>query len=260
MPRKLFKSQWLRPVGLVALAVLLGLGAGACNPPVPPEIAEGTDCWATDPEGTAWTNQKAIPAGFFNPADEPPASPKSAAFPKGAMTVELQGKPLEPAEVTACGCPQQVTTTVTWLDPHGNPTNDIRHKVGEVVEITTDVDTCVHRAKSEKFKGQGSSVKVDIELRQLSLESKSPVTVTYHDNSTKDFNVLVTEKGTQNKGTMTFTANNIQNGKADGGISLDKLPIHFQITFTDVNDPNNQYVFEDSADLSGTTGRFKQGP
>lgn len=242
-------------LALLIAVVLLSFGADECPPP-DPEIVAGTDCWATDPDQTVWRPKSAIPAGFFSGEGDP----RSNAIPPPQFPADFQlrGEPLTPDEVRDCGCPEEVETTVTWLDRHGRPTDDIRHKVDEVVEETTVVDTCVHRQQNAKFKGQGAAVKVDIELRQLSLVSVQPLQVNYQGGSSKLFDAYVTESGTQNTGTLTFTANKIQNGKADGNVDLGSLPVHFEVVFKAQDGSFTTEPIVGSVDFKGTKGKFNQ--
>lgn len=217
-----------RGLSSVIALVLLSVGAAAAQPAAPPpgrpEIPLGSDCWQTQ-KGTQ-QRLPAFPAGFFGAG--------SGAVPPA--TIQLQGVPLDPAFVAApyprgCGCPEHVTTTITWLDPHNNPTRDMRHAVKQVVDRKTEVDTCVHRKTNAKFKGKGVAVKVDIELVALSLKSVTPLTVSYRGAppTTKQFDVFVKQSSPpQNTGTMTFTP---AAGHRNGDVNLGRLPVKYDVSF-----------------------------
>jgi len=222
------------PLALVAALALLSLGLHGC-PPGTPEIAEGSDCWETQP-GT-FQRLPTLPANFFGTG--------SQAIPTAHAVVDFEGVPLDPAFVAApypegCGCPEEVDVELTWVDRHGSPVaGDSAHRVKQVASTSTQIDTCIRRTKSAKFENTGAAVKVDIELVALSLKSVDPLEVTYKERgpgqatTTKLFDVYVTHSATepQKPGTMTFTAGNIQNGKADGNVNLDNLNVTYDLEF-----------------------------
>jgi len=248
--RKPIQDRWPLSFALLGVVALLSLGARGC-PPATPEIPVGTDCWETNPDATVWTHKGAFPAGFFG------GDPKSNAIPH-PPELHFAGNPLTPDEVKACGCPEKVDTKVKWLNRHGDETTDIRHAVTQVVELTTKVDTCVRREQRAEFPGKGASAKVDIELLQLSLKSASPITVEYKDGSTKLFDAFVTESATQKKGSMTFTAKNIANGKAQGDMKLGSLPIFFEVVFKAQDGSFTTPPVTGSLNFKGTAGSFSQ--
>lgn len=237
--------------GLFLLAMaLLPVSLGAAPPKL--VIPEGTDCWRTE-AGTEHTLDR-LPQDFF--------SPGSKALPK--TTIQLVGVPLPPAVVTGafppnCGCPKDnPNTVITWVDRHGNPTNSIKHAVKEVV--TTNIDTCVRRTINADFPGQGAAVKVDIRLVALSLKSAAPLTVQYTNGTTRKFDVFVKQSATQEPGTMTFTAGNIKEGKANGDVRLRKLPITYDVEFREVvpagTRPIVRRLTNQKLSLEGTKGTF----
>jgi hypothetical protein len=250
--RESFWKQTLPFALLIALA-LLSAGAAVAQPPGPPgrpEIPEGSDCWQTQ-KGTE-QRLAAFPAGFFGTG--------SAAIPP--RTIQFQGVPLDPAFVAAaypkgCGCPEHVTTTITWLDPHNNPTRDMRHAVKQVIDRKTDIDTCIHRKTNAKFQGQGKAVKVDIELVALSLKSVSPLTVSYRGGTTKAFDVFIKQSSPpQQTGTMTFTP---APGNKKGDVKLGQLHIKYDAKFVG---PGGSPTFTrtDKLTLAGTNGKFEIVP
>jgi len=214
--RKLSRKRLPLSAALVIALALLSLEARASN-----LIPAGTDCWATKSPGTQATFT--LPANFFGDG--------SKAMPH--VTINLKGLPLTPDVVkTKCGC--QVNTKVEYIDPHGNVGGEKTvHTVSSRTTETTDVDTCVRRTKNVKFRGQGVSEKVDIQLVELSLQSEQPLKVTYKDGSTKSFNVFVTESGPQDTGTMTVTPKSI--GRlSKGAVKLGRLHITYDVTFREV--------------------------
>ena len=250
--RKPFRKQLPLPLAFAMIA-LLSLGQ-ACGPgPLEP----GTDCWKTD-TGTQ-QSLRTLPAGFFNqPGD---TGPKSDAIPN--PLIELMGNPLSVDDVAnVCNCPESVDYTITWLDPHGTPVpSDSRHAVSQQVTRTTSIDTCIRRTVAANVGETGTALDVAIELVKLSLKSVEPLTVTYGGGPpgggppggrpsggppgdpppTKQFDVFVTESGTQRPGQMTFTTNTISGGQANGNTSMGVLHIDYDVTFVEVGNPGNTF-------------------
>jgi hypothetical protein len=182
-------------------------------------IPMGTDCWHTE-NGTEVT--LTLPANFFGAG--------SRAIPH--VTIRLKSLPLTVDEAKRCGC--QVDTQIVYVDPHGNVSGERTiHAVAQRTIETTDVDTCVRRTRNARFRGRGRAVRVDIQLVQLSLQSEQPLVVTYKDGSTKSFNVFVTESGSQDPGTMTFTPRTIA-ALSNGEVRLGRLPVRYTVTFREV--------------------------
>ena len=247
------KPSWtsrLLPLAISALA-LLGPGAAVAQPPVRPDIPLGTDCWQTQPG----TEQRlaTLPAGFFGDA--------SKAVPK--PTIKFTGKPLDPKFVSdpypqGCGCPQQVETKITWLDPHGNPTHDMRHAVKQQVDQTTKIDTCVRRTTDAKFKGKGKAVKVDIQLVALSLQSIAPLKVSFLHGPDKLYDVFVTQGSAQETGTMTFTPNSLAKNGAKGNVKLGSLHVDYDVEFKPKDGGPSVKKTGLKLLLAGTPGTFSQ--
>lgn len=226
-----FGKRWPVSLGLLMLLAVVGLTAQRC-PPQTPVLAEGTDCWHTEP-GT-FQKLRTLPANFFGQGSQAIPNP----------VIELEGLPLPPSRVSdpypqGCGCPQQVDVVVTWVDPHGSPVEaNSAHAVKQVVTPTTTVDTCIRRKTRAKL-NRGQAVKVNIELVALSLKSRTPLVVTYRGQpphgapTTKEFDVFVTESASQPQqgGMMTFTPANIRKGRADGQVNLDDLRIAYDVRF-----------------------------
>lgn len=236
---------------VLAMALLMAKLSAA----QPPQFAipEGTDCWHTE----AGTEQRlaTLPAGFFGPG--------SKAVPK--TTIALVGVPLPAAFVAApfpqgCGCPQNVTTVITWLDPHGNPTNDARHAVKQVVDQTTTVDTCIRRTVNASFPGQGASKQVNIVLVALSLKSVKPLTVSFSKGPDRKFDVFVKQSGRQRPGSMTLTAGGLQGGKRTGNARLRNLHITYDVEFREVVPAGTRPIVKrltgQRLTLTGTKGTF----
>lgn len=221
--------RWSMTFALVVFLAVAGLTMQACPPP---ELAEGTDCWHTEP-GT-FQRLPTLPANFFGP--------RSQAIPN--PTIQFEGNALDPTFVSdpypqGCGCPDDVEVEVQWVDRHGSPVAaDSAHAVSQVTTPTTTVDTCIRRKTRAQF-NRGQAVKVDIELVALSLQSIDPLEVTYRgeppqgEETTKLFDVFVTQSASQKQqgGTMTFTPGNIRNGRADGQVNLDDLRITYDVRF-----------------------------
>ena len=224
------RRRWPVPLGLVALLALVVLAATGC--PKPPEIAEGTDCWHT--ESGTFQKLPTLPANFFGPRSEAIPNP----------VVQFEGVPLDPDFVAApypegCGCPEEVDVTLTWVDRHGSPVSgDSAHRVKQVPNRTTDIDTCIRRKTMAKLNPH-AAVKVDIELVALSLKSVDPLEVTYKgepphgEETTKAFDVFVTKSSTPppSGSSMTFTPGASAN---NGEISLDDLRIAYDVEFQEV--------------------------
>jgi hypothetical protein len=243
---------------LIALA-LVSAGASVAAPPVK-EVKVGTDCWQTQP-GTQQTIAT-IPAGFFGPG--------SQAISKA--TIKFKGKPLTPTEVTGpfppnCGCtPDKVDTKITWLDQHGNAITDpnrMVHAVTQVVDTTTTVDTCVRRTTTAKItkKGPTGAVKVDLRLVQLSLQSESPLAVTFKVGgvtSKKTYDVFVTESATQPRDSqMTLTPNHIDAHKASGDVKLGRLHFSYDVEFKPVGGGASLFMRNKNLQLEKTRGTFE---
>lgn len=251
--KKPSKSLWPR-LALAMGVALLSLGAIGC-PPYP--LEPGTDCWETQ-TGTQ-QRLKTLPAGFFGEVD----GQKSNAMPN--PLIELAGLPLDPGVVSeVCGCPEEVEYDVTWLDPHGVPTEpDSGHAVTQVKTPTTPVDTCIRRTVAADVKKEGVALKVDIELVKLSLQSVNPIEVEYGHGKPdvqrpkKSFDVFITESGTQKAGSMTFTTNSIASGKAKGDSLLGNLFVNYDVEFREVGNPANTFSRTGlSLKFSGTKGNF----
>ncbi|HEX9940763.1 MAG TPA: hypothetical protein VGG03_02005, partial [Thermoanaerobaculia bacterium] len=210
--RKPSRKLWLLSAALMIALALLGLEARAST-----QIPEGTDCWHTEP-GTPGTQ-----AILTIPKDALGAGSKMM----NKVTIKLKSLPLTPAVVkTDCGC--QVNTKVEYIDPHGNVSGEKTiHAVKQRTTETTDVDTCVRRTQNAKFKGKGVAVRVDIQLVKLSLQSEQPLKVSYDNGTTKSFNIIVTESGPQDTGSMTITPTSI--GRlSKGNVKLQNLHITYK--------------------------------
>ncbi|HEX6901666.1 MAG TPA: hypothetical protein VF789_18200 [Thermoanaerobaculia bacterium] len=237
---------------VLAVALLpLSLGAQPNRLVIPP----GSDCWHTE----AGTEQllESLPKDFFGPG--------SKAIPK--TKIQLVGVPLPVTVVTGkfppnCECPLEgnVNTMITWLDPHGNKTNDTRHAVKQVVTQTTTVDTCIRRTVKADFPGQGAAVQVNIQLVALSLKSVTPLPVSFTDGKNKKFDIFVTQSAKQDPGTMTLTAGKIQAGKTKGKTRLKNLHITYDVEFREVvpagTRPIVKKLLNQKLVLEGTTGTF----
>jgi hypothetical protein len=233
--KRLFRERWPVLFALVIVLALLGLAAQrtAKRMPLPlPGIAEGSDCWHTEP-GT-FQKLPTLTPGTFGPG--------SQTIPTAKAVVEFEGVPLDPDFVAApypegCGCPEKVDVHLSWVDRHGSPVaGDSAHRVRQVTDLTTDIDTCIRRKTRAKFNKPRTPVKVDIELVALSLKSVKPLEVTYRGKgkatSTKLFDVFVTQSARQPPGSsMTFTPGHIGRGNSDGRINLDDLRIAYDVEF-----------------------------
>jgi hypothetical protein len=245
------RKLWLLISALVVVFGLSSLEAWAQEA----LLKEGSDCWQTQPG----TQQRlhTIPAGFFGRG--------SQAVPNA--TIKFKGVPLPTARVKGafppnCGCPDKVDVKITWTDMHGNVTNDMRHAVKQHVDESTKVDTCVHRMNSAEFKGKGASRKVEIELVALSLTSVEPLKVTYKNpgaaNTTKSFDVFVTESGTQDKGDITLTANSVNRRLAKGKVKLGNLHITYDVKFVEHGGTATYTMTGQKLHLVNTPGTFEQ--
>jgi hypothetical protein len=232
-----------------ALALLLPLSLGA-KPAI--TVPSGTDCWHTDES----TQDFRLPPGFFFTGSK---------LIKTKLT--LTGVPLpvtvvEGAFPPNCGCSlDNVTTTITWTDRHGNPvTPGSVHRVSPVVNKTTTVDTCVRRTVNADFPGKGAAVKVDVRLVRLSLKSVKPLRVQF-PNGPKDFDVFVKESATQPRSpsSMVLTAGKIQGKKASGDAKLNNLHINYDVEFREVVPPGRRPIVKTLTDhltFTGTKGTF----
>lgn len=212
----LCRKRWLL---LFVLAIALAFpGLATASDLIP----MGTDCWHTE-LGTEVT--LTLPANTFGEG--------SKAIPQ--RTIQLKSLPLSVEDAKKCGC--QVNTKIEYADRHGNLSGErTRHAVKQVTTLTTDVDTCVRRTKNAKFPGKGKSVKVDIQLVELSLQSVEPLEVEYKDGGKKRFNVFITESGAQDAGTVTFTAKTLDK-LSTGDVRLGKLHVGYSVTFKEVQGP-----------------------
>lgn len=244
--KKPSRKTWLLWLAILGVA-LLSLGQGR---PAPPVIETGTDCWHTE-KGTE-QRLKTLPANYFGEGSKAIPNP----------VVQFEGVPLEPEYVAAdypggCGCPEEVDATVTWLNVHGDPTRNMRHAVTQVVDLSTDVDTCVRRSEDARFGGRGGAVKVDIELVALSLRSVEPLEVAYKDGASKLFDVFVTASKSQKPGSMTFTSGAIDaHGKTRGKVKLDSLPVYYDVEYVERGGPMKKSETGLRLVLQGTDGEF----
>lgn len=243
---------------LVIALALLSAAAAVAAPPVK-EIKVGTDCWQTQP-GTQQTIAT-IPAGFFGKG--------SQALSKA--TIKFKGKPLTTTEISGpyppnCACPEKVDTKITWKDMHGNEITDpnkMVHAVTQVVEKTTTVDTCVRRTTTAKItkKGPTGAVKVSLRLVQLSLQSESPIEVTFKERgatSTKKYDVFVTESARQPSDShMTLTPDHIDANKASGNVKLGSLHFYYDAEFKPVGGGPSVWMKGKSLKLVNTPGTFE---
>jgi hypothetical protein len=245
------RKLWLLISALVVVFGLSSLEAWAQNA----VLKEGSDCWQTEPG----TEQRlhTIPAGFFGRGSQAVPNP----------TIKFKGVPLPTARVKGafppdCGCPDKVDVKITWTDPHGNVTKDMRHAIKQHVDESTKVDTCVHRMNSAAFKGKGASQKVEIQLVALSLTSVAPLKVTYKNpgaaNTTKSFDVFVTESGTQDKGDITLTANSVNRRLAKGNVKLGNLHITYDVKFVEHGGTATYTMTGQKLHLVNTPGTFEQ--
>jgi hypothetical protein len=245
------RKLWLLISALVVVFGLSSLEAWAQDA----VLKEGSDCWQTQPG----TQQRlhTIPAGFFGPGSQAVPNP----------TINFKGVPLPTEKVKGafppnCGCPDKVDVKITWTDPHGNVTRDMRHAVKQHVDESTKVDTCVHRMNSAAFRGKGASRKVEIQLVALSLTSVEPLKVTYRNpgaaNTTKSFDVFVTESGTQDKGDITLTANSVNRRLAKGKVKLGNLHITYDVKFVEHGGTATFTMTGQKLHLVNTLGTFEQ--
>lgn len=249
--RKASGNSWLWISALVIVLGLPGLRALAQDALLKP----GSDCWQTEPG----TEQRlhTIPAGFFGKGSQAVPNP----------TIKFKGVPLPVARVKGafppnCGCPDKVDCKITWTDRHGNDVKDMRHAVKQHVDESTKVDTCVRRSTNATFKGKGASQKVTIQLVALSLTSVEPLKVTYKNpgaaDTTKSFDVFVTESGTQDKGDITFTANSVEKKLAKGNVKLGNLHITYDVKFVEHGGTATFSMTNQKLHLVNTPGTFEQ--
>lgn len=246
---RLMRKLWL-PFALAVAVALLSLAA--VRRPIP-VIEEGTDCWVTE-EGTE-QELKTLPMDYLSPGSQVVHK----------HTIRLEGVPLDPAFVAApyprgCGCPEKVTTVVTWRDRHGNVTKDMRHAVSKNVDQTSRVDTCVRRTVAAQLGNGKRPVKVAIELVALSLKSVEPLTVPYKDGPEKKFDVFITNvdpsEQKPREGSMTFTPNRFgKDGSASGAVLLSALHVDYKVEFREIG---GSLTKTDTAKLTlqGTKGNF----
>jgi hypothetical protein len=256
-PSRKLRLSWFT---LVMVLALLSAGAAGAAPPVK-EIKAGTDCWQTQP-GTEQSIAR-IPAGFFGRGSQAIAK----------AVIKFKGNPLTPAVVTGtyppnCGCAlDKVDTKITWLDRHGNAITDpnrMVHAVTQVVDQTTKVDTCVRRTTTAKITRQGpkGAVKVDLRLVKLSLQSESPLEVTFKEprgTSTKKYDVYVTESARQPRpdSQMTLTPDHVDANRASGKVKLGSLHFTYDVEFRPVGGGPSVWMRGQNLKLANTPGTFE---
>lgn len=246
------RKLWL---SISTLAVVFGLSSLEVVRAQESVLKAGSDCWQTEP-GTL-QRLHTIPAGFLGRGSQAVPNP----------TIKFKGVPLPVDRVRGafppkCGCPDKVDVKITWTDMHGNVTNDMRHAVKQHVDESTKVDTCVHRMTSARFRGKGASQKVEIQLVALSLASVEPLVVTYKNpgrpDTTKRFDVFVTESGTQDKGDITFTANSVEHRLAKGNVKLGALHVTYNVKFVEERGTETYTLTGQKLHLVNTPGTFEQ--
>src|SRR5262249_8620467 len=128
---------------------------------------------------------------------------------------------------------------------------------------TTTVDTCVRRTTTAKIKEKGpiGAAKVSLVLVQLSLQSESPLEVTFKDRgatSTKKYDVFVTESATQPKDShMTLTPNSIEGNHASGDVKLGALHFYYDVEFKPVGGGPSVWMRNKMLKLVNTAGTFE---
>ena len=249
--QKSSRTSWLLPPALMVALALPSLAAPPAAPPEGAEIKEGSDCWQTQ----TGTEQRlhTLPAGFFGDGSNAVPNP----------TIRFQGEPLPVKRVKGsyppdCGCPNKVDTKITWLDRHGTAVKDTIHAVKQVVDETTKVDTCIRRKTNARFKGKGAAEKVDIQLVALSLKSVEPLKVSYKGGPTKSFDIWVTESGTQDTGTLTFTPKSLDKKLAKGDVKLGSLHITYDVKFVEHGGTATYSLKGQKLHLVNTPGTFEQ--
>ena len=215
------RGLWIALAGLVVTGVVWAQ-----------DIPSGTDCWTT--EAITTVEIPALPEGFFGSKSGTPSDARPI------QVIGVEGLPLPDGVVTGtCNCPLVPQVELIWVDQHGNPVepNDL-HKVKQqevvVAGVPQDIDTCVQRNGNVTFSGIGNPETVQIELIELSLKSIAPITVTYGAQPTSQFDVFITESGTQTVGQMTLTPQASSGSDWAGDVDNDSLFVDYQITFEDV--------------------------
>lgn len=253
----LSRKRWLLLSVLVVVFVLPSLGAQAQEA----VLKEGSDCWQTE----TGTEQRlhTLPAGFFGKGSQAVPNPtikfKGVPLPVARVKGAFPGNPVPPFN---CGCPEKVDVKITWLDRHGNVAKNMKHAVKQHVDESTKVDTCVRRTKSATFKAKGAAQKVEILLVALSLQSVEPLKVTYKTpgaaDTSKLFDVFVTESGKQNPGALTFTAKSLDKKLAKGDLKLGSLNILYDVKFVEKGGTATFTMTNQKLQLVNTPGTFEQ--
>ena len=217
----------MRVLATCAALVLAGSLAQAQS------IPAGCDCYVTEPPPAGDTQVRipALPAGFFGSVAGNPSDPRPS------QAIPVQGLALPPAIITAL-CPNAVVYETVWVDQHGTPVApDDRHRVGQSqVATVAAIDTIICRPNATPVPPPGGSAPIEIELRELSLVSVNPISVTYGGGAaTRFWNVLITEQGVSPGGSMTIqTTGTLPNG-VTGGMTMNSLPVQYQLRFEEIN-------------------------
>ncbi len=134
-----------------------------------------------------------------------------------------------------------------FFGPGSDPFGGIISLQGEPLNtLPSDVlgptDTIVERLESASLPTCGASDPIPIELIALSLVSIAPVTVTYNggqDPESWDVRICLSSSVPQDQGSMTITK-----GCDDGGTFTADLPVLPKFTYTKVDNPQDQRVFD----------------
>lgn len=179
-------------------------------------LPAGDDCWSTQP-GSTFTIPP-IPADFFGPGSDP--------FPGEA--IDVLGLPVPAA---TCNC--QDTMPMGWNEPHSDPGEPGNMLIQTHVPGTSGpYDTCIQRLEDELFGGGvGVPDTIEIELVALSLQSVSPITVTFGSGPAAQFDVSFTLETAPSAGDdMELTALELGAGLR-GTMVLQPIPIQYRIEF-----------------------------
>ena len=206
--------------------------------------AGGLDSFQTVATGT-FLNSFSLPAGFFGMIGTNPSDPITT------PTISLGG--------VGGGCAMRPQGPTLIQPAGGESGGGGTHFVAPLIANTTPMefqancDTQVARQADVSLPNIGSTGSSPIQIQFLSLESVSPIAVTYGGGPTQVFDVFVKlAPGPQPVGTMLLT----RTGDFSGTYAS-SLPINFMLTFVNENPMGPAAVAQPTrSDTFSSTGDF----
>lgn len=177
------------------------------------------------------------PAGFFGDQNGTPSDPILS------QIINYVGNPIGPGSHTLSNL------VVTPDDPYDGRLANQSISLAPVSNANIgNTDTIISRLDPVVLPNIGDSGQVQIEIVALSLQSASPLAVTYGAEPAQDFDIFVQLDGQTSQGIMEFTRTSANGGTYDVG-----FPVPFGVSFVNTNPSGPQVaaVFLGTVELTG---------